>query len=241
MSKKNKKIFAMIPARIGSERLKYKNLAILKNKPLIYYAINSAKKSKIFDKIFLNSDNSLFKKISDKYNIQFYLRKKKYGSSNTKSDTVVNDFFSNHECDILVWVNPIAPLIQAHEISGAVKFFIQNNLNSLITVHKKFAHSLIGSKPINFKFNQVFAKTQDLKPITIMNYSIMMWKKESFIKSFSKNNHAILHGKKGFYEISDNSALIVKYAEDLELISKIMESSKKHKSKLRYDKIVNDI
>ena len=43
-----KKIVAMIPARIGSERLKKKNLALLNKKPLIYYAINAAKKSKIF-------------------------------------------------------------------------------------------------------------------------------------------------------------------------------------------------
>lgn len=233
----------MIPARIGSERLKYKNLSMLNKKPLIYYAINSAKKSKVFDKIFLNSDNIIFKKISDRYNVEFYLRKKKYGSSNTKSDTVVNDFLSNNDCDILVWVNPIAPLLQSSEISSAIKFFIQNNLNSLITVHKKFAHSLIGSKPINFKYNQVFAKTQDLKPITIMNYSIMMWTKKSFMNSYRKKGHAILHGKTDFYEISDNSTIIVKYAEDLDLISKIMDSNKKNKNKIKikYDKIANDI
>ena len=56
-----------------------------------------------------------------------------------------------------------------------------------------------------------------------------------------KKNDMLSYMEKGFYEISDNSALIVKYAEDLELISKIMDSSKKNKSKLRYDKIVNDI
>ena len=40
-----KKIFAMIPARIGSQRLKKKNLAFLINKkPLIEYVIQSAKK-----------------------------------------------------------------------------------------------------------------------------------------------------------------------------------------------------
>ena len=45
---KNKiKIISMIPARIGSERLKYKNLAILKGKPLISYVINASKKTKV--------------------------------------------------------------------------------------------------------------------------------------------------------------------------------------------------
>ena len=42
-----KKIIAMIPARIGSVRLKKKNLILINNQPLIYYAINAAKKSNI--------------------------------------------------------------------------------------------------------------------------------------------------------------------------------------------------
>ena len=73
---KNKKIIAMIPARIGSQRLKFKNLAIIGKHPLIYYVIEAAKKSNIFDKIVLNSDHKIFKKISDRYKIDFYLRTK---------------------------------------------------------------------------------------------------------------------------------------------------------------------
>ena len=52
-----KKIIAMIPARAGSQRLKLKNLAIINGKPLVYYAIKAAKKSKIFDKIVLSTDD----------------------------------------------------------------------------------------------------------------------------------------------------------------------------------------
>ena len=48
----------MIPARIGSQRLKLKNLAMLNGKPLIYYAIEAAKKSEVFDEIIIK--NSLF-------------------------------------------------------------------------------------------------------------------------------------------------------------------------------------
>ena len=47
-----KKFIAMIPARIGSTRLKYKNLALINNKPLIYYAINAAKNLKSLIKLF---------------------------------------------------------------------------------------------------------------------------------------------------------------------------------------------
>ena len=72
----NNKIIAMIPARIGSTRLKFKNLSLINRKPMIYYAINSAKKSKIFHNICLNSDHVIFKEIANRYNVNFYLRNK---------------------------------------------------------------------------------------------------------------------------------------------------------------------
>ena len=74
---KKYKIIAMIPARIGSQRLKFKNFALIKNKPLISYAINAAKNSKIFSNVIINSDSKLFKKIADELKCDFFLRKKK--------------------------------------------------------------------------------------------------------------------------------------------------------------------
>ena len=129
---KNKlNVVAMVPARIGSQRLKMKNLALINNKPLISYVINAAKKSKIFNKIYLNSDHEIFEKIANRYNINFYKRNKKYGGSNIKSDEIVNDFLSNVKCDILVWLNPIAPLQTHDEIRKVTKYFINVSSNIL--------------------------------------------------------------------------------------------------------------
>ena len=70
-----KKIYAMIPARIGSKRLRKKNLALINKKPLINYVIEAAKQSRVFDKIILNSDHKIFKKIAKENKIQLKSRK----------------------------------------------------------------------------------------------------------------------------------------------------------------------
>lgn len=57
------KIFAMIPARYGSTRLKMKNLALIAGEPMISYAIVAAKESGVFNRIFVNSENVIFKKL----------------------------------------------------------------------------------------------------------------------------------------------------------------------------------
>ena len=54
---KNNKNICIIPARGNSKRILNKNIKKFYGKPLIYYSINLAKKSKLFDKIFVSTDN----------------------------------------------------------------------------------------------------------------------------------------------------------------------------------------
>ena len=241
---KKPKIIAMIPARVGSERLKFKNLAILKGKPLISYAINVSKKAKFFKKIILNSDDEVFRSISKIYKVNFYLRKKRYGLSNSKSDDIVYDFLKNNKCDILMWINPIAPLLDYKDIKNIKDYFIKKKLNSLITTHKVQVHGLKNInpknlKPINFNYKSKFEKTQDLKPISLMNYCVMMWKSKSFLKSMKEKKSAILHGKLGFYDLDLYKSFIVKNSFDLNLIENIL--MKRLDRKVKYHKNVKSI
>ena len=123
------KLIAMIPARIGSQRLKFKNFALVNGKPLISYAIKNSIKSKIFDKIVLNSDSELFKSISKEYKVDFYLRNKKLGGPLVRSDDVVFDFLNKyHNYDYLFWINPISPLTpRSIGVVCAIKLFSQTN------------------------------------------------------------------------------------------------------------------
>lgn len=232
---KKKKIIAMIPARFGSKRLKLKNLALLDNKPLIWYAIYQAKKAKIFDQIVLNSDSKIFREIADKNKIDFFHRSKKYANSNAKSDDVVNNFLENYDCDIIVWLNPICPLQSSREIRQVIKHFTSNNLNSLVTTSKIQTHTIYKNQPINFKTNCKFEQTQNLEPVYSMVYSIMMWNSRSFIESMQKTGNAILHGKVGYYPVSKDSSLMIKTEEDLKMAELKLQLEKKNKRyKLRY-------
>ena len=52
------KIWAIIPARSGSKNLRNKNIISLNNKPLIAHTIESAIKSKMFEKVYVLTDLS---------------------------------------------------------------------------------------------------------------------------------------------------------------------------------------
>ena len=64
----------MIPARLGSKRVKNKNLRLVNNKPLISYILESAVKANIFDDIYINSEADIFGAIASDYGVKFYKR-----------------------------------------------------------------------------------------------------------------------------------------------------------------------
>ena len=78
-----KKNYAFIFARGGSKELKNKNIKLFNGKPLIYYSINLAKKSKKIKKIFVSSDDKKILEISRKYGAQTILRPKSLSKDNS--------------------------------------------------------------------------------------------------------------------------------------------------------------
>ena len=234
-------VIAMIPARIGSTRLAKKNLALINGKPLIAYAILAAKESGVFDRIIVNSDCDVFKEIAVRYDVEFYLRPKSLGKSDIKADDVVLDFIENHATDIVVWLNTTSPLQTGDEICKAVHHFLDNDLDTLITVGNEQVHSIYKNQPINFKWEGKFAQTQDLIPVQPFVYSVMMWKTELFHDAMKEKGHAFFIGKMGFYPVGKLSRILIKNAEDLRIADYIIRAREAGETEIKYDELVKHI
>lgn len=232
-----KRTIAMIPARIGSTRLKMKNLALIGGKPMIGWAIDAAVTSGAFDRVIVNGDHEAFAPIAARFGAEFYLRPSALGSSDTKSDDVVEDFMHAHPADAVAWVNPIAPLQPAGEIKAVVDYFFENSLDSLITVEDKQVHCLAGDAPVNFTFEGKFAQTQDLTPVRPFVYSVMMWRNTPFLADMERLGHAFFCGKFGSYPVGKLSSIIVKTEEDLLILDAIARSLDAGTWSLSYDEL----
>ncbi len=235
--KKKETVFAMIPARMGSTRLKQKNLALLAGKPLISYAIRAAQEARIFERIIVNSEHSAFALLARRYGAHFYHRAAQWASSSARSDSVVYDFLTHNPCDIVAWVNPTSPLQSAAEIRQAMDFFREERLDSMITVKNEQVHCIFNGKPVNYNPNDRFARTQDLVPVQPFVYSLMAWRSDTFIRSFEKSGHAIFCGKTGFFPVSKASSIIIKREEDLFMAEAFLRLGSK---KLRYDPLARE-
>ena len=226
---------AMIPGRIGSTRLKMKNLALLGGRPLMSYAIEAAKAAGVFERVIVNGDHEIFEAVASEYGAEFYLRPAALGSSTTKSDSVVYDFLVKHPADVVAWVNPTSPLQTGEEIRSVVDYFHAHELDSLITVKEERVHGLVQGEPVNFDPDGPFARTQDLPPVQLFVYSVMMWRTATFKDAFEHRGYALLSGRVGYYPVSKLSAMIVKTQEDLHVAEALLQANTHRAAAVRYD------
>ena len=139
---KKYKIIAVIPARGGSKGLPGKNIKILAGKPLIARTIEQAKKSKLIDKLIVNTDSKKIAKIAQKYGAEVpFLRPKKLAQDKSSIYDVIFhtlDWFEKRgfKFDLVVLLEPTSPLRKENDIDDAIKLFLKNykRADSLVSV-----------------------------------------------------------------------------------------------------------
>lgn len=214
-----KKITAMVPARIGSERLARKNLLTLNGVPVVAYALRAAKSSCVFDRIVLNGDDPIFEPVARAEGVGFYLRPPELGSSEARSDDVVANFMTRFEAPVVAWINAASPLQSGSDIQSVARHFIDHDLDSLITTKSMYLHALYNEAPLNFRLDEKFARTQDLTPIKVLVYSVMMWKTKVFMDAYRADGRAMFCGSFGTVDASPAACNLLKTAEDFAVIS----------------------
>ena len=220
------KIVAMIPARLGSTRVKNKNLRLINNKPLIEYIIDSAKKSKYLKEIYINSEAIVFKELAKKNKINYYKRDKFFSTDNATNDDFALDFINNVECDLLIQLLATSPFLTTSEIDGFIKKMIEGNYDTMISVADVKIESVYKSEPINFDQKKQTPPSQLLEPIKAYACGIMGWKTDNFRNNIDKYE-AAYHGgdgKIGFYELKGFSTVDIDIEEDFILAEAIVKS-----------------
>ena len=133
-----RKTIAIIPARGGSKGIPRKNLAQLAGKPLIWYSIQSAKESGLFDEIIVSSDDEDILQFAISESVLAQKRPSELAQDLTTSNEVISyiineNKFDNH--DYICLLQPTSPLRTAVHIKNAFK--IKSDNLTVISVKKQ--------------------------------------------------------------------------------------------------------
>lgn len=84
-----KENIAIIPARGGSKRIPKKNIINFYNKPMIAWTIQAAQNSKIFDRIFVSTDDIEIAETSQKFGIDLPFLRDNFSDDNSTVSQVI--------------------------------------------------------------------------------------------------------------------------------------------------------
>ena len=220
------KIIAMIPARLGSKRVKNKNLRLINGKPLIQYIVDSAKKSKYLDEIYINSEASIFKEIAENNGIYFYQRDAILASDTATNDDFSLDFINNVDCDILIQLLATSPFLSVEEIDSFIEGMINSDFDTMVSVSDVRIECIYNEAPINFDQKKQTPPSQLLEPVKAYACGIMGWNAENFRQNIKKYG-AAYHGgdgRIGFFQLKGFSTVDVDNEEDFILAEAIAKS-----------------
>lgn len=210
----NQVIIAMIPARMGSQRLKHKNLRELGGVPLITRAIRKCKAAGVFDEIWVNSEHPTFGEIAAREGVRFHKRPAELAKNTATSEDYVYEYLKAHPCEYLFQVHSIAPLLTADQVSGFVKAMLESDYDVLVSVVHEQIECAIDGNPVNFSFDRK-TNSQELTPIQRITWSISGWRAMKYIAAYEAGKCATYAGKVGFYPIDRMAGHIIKTEEDL--------------------------
>tara|TARA_B100000886_G_C20366416_1_gene467527 strand:+ start:477 stop:1184 length:708 start_codon:yes stop_codon:yes gene_type:complete len=126
-------IICIILARGGSKGLKNKNLRLLNRKPLIYYPINDAKKSKYISDIVVSTDSKKIAWIAKKYGavVPFLRPKKLSGSLATTENSLKHalltyEKITNKKFKIAVFITATDIFRKNFWVDNCIRYLIDN-------------------------------------------------------------------------------------------------------------------
>ena len=129
--------------RKGSTGVRNKNFRLINGKPLMYFTIKQAIKSKIFDNIVASTDSKKILKYAKSYGADgWFLRPNKLSSNSSSKIPVIKhalikaEKFYNKSFKFIVDLDVSSPLRHVEDIIKAYKFFLRKKADILITASR---------------------------------------------------------------------------------------------------------
>lgn len=214
-------ILAMIPARMGSQRLKQKNLRQLAGVPLITRTIRKCQVAGVFDAIWVNSEHPAFGQIAEAEGVGFHQRPDVLANNQATSEQFIAEFLQAHDCDFVVQVHSIAPLLTVAEVRDFVSVLKDDQVDCLLSADDVQIECAYRGDPVNFSFAEK-TNSQDLQPVQRLSWSITAWRRSTYLAAAASGACATYAGRVGFHRVSPLAGHVIKTERDLQIAEALL-------------------
>lgn len=215
------RILAIIPARAGSKGIPNKNIRIISGHPLVYYSINNATKSEMITDVVVTTDSPDVRIIANQIGVFVRWRDESLCEDDVTLDAVVYDAIpKDMSWDYIVTMQPTSPTLRVETLDKAIKYAIENNLDTLISAINK-PHLSWGEREGKKVPNYAKRLNRQYLPPCYMETGSFVISKSSVVDATTR-----IGNKVDIYELPEDESQDVDTFEDLRLVDSIMSRKK---------------
>ena len=194
------KIIAVIPARFASTRFPGKPLALLKNKPIIQWVIEGARKSKLVDEIFVATDDERIAAVCKAINAEVLM-------TTTECPTGTDRIFEatrNLNFDVVLNVQGDEPLIDNSYIDPLARAFLDNENLEMATLAHPLAQEDVANKNavkvITNAFDEAIYFSRQPIPASLKHIGLYGFSK-TFLQKFCTSPQAFIEKQESLEQL----------------------------------------
>ena len=209
------KTVGVILARGGSKGIPRKNLLDLNSQPLISYTINALQKSNV-DETWVSTEDDEIASVSESLGANVLRRPIELADDIIMPDPALVHFAENVDFDVLVFIQPTSPLLEAKYINEGLEKMVE--YDSVFSVYKE--HWLprwsLDNQPINWNiYNR--PRRQDMKEEYVENGAFYINRRKNLLESKLRYS-----GNIGMVEMPMERSFQIDSFSDVKLIEKLL-------------------
>jgi len=225
------KRIAFIPVRGGSKSIPKKNIKKIAGKPLVYWVMDAALRSEVFDGIFISTDDAEIKDVVLKHPLSEQItvidRSENTATDTATTESAMLEFASNYKFDEIALIQATSPLLEAEHIKEAFNAFKnKSEADSLLSVCRQERFIWQQTKNEDYVKPQNYdpknrPRRQDFDGFLVENGAFYITKRENLLETGSR-----LSGKILCYEMPADTYFELDEPSDWAVIEKLLKKKK---------------
>jgi len=130
---KDIKILGIIPVRAGSKRVPGKNIKMIAGKPLMYWTIEAAKKSKLLTNFVVSTEDTTIAKIAMEQDVEVIARPDDLATDETPLLDVIQHVLCIEPADVVVILHATSPIRNPGRIDECIKQYLDSKVDTVVT------------------------------------------------------------------------------------------------------------